>query len=218
MGVNDLGDVFSFDCTSGALTLQIPGAGGLFGKPGIVVRRSDATANALTITAPGAETIDGQGSIVLIGKNNEVTLMPDPDDGTNWITTTPLTASSIIGSHFAGSGGVPAIAAGVGLDSGGTGTATDAGASDTCGLLTLTAAGTPTGSNAIVATVTYAVPYVAKPRAVIIHPANAAATALAVGAKPFVDDAACDATKFVIKSGATALPTGVYLFYFLVVQ
>lgn len=108
-------------------------------------------------------------------------------------------AAKLIGPVVNG-GTTPGIAAGAGT--GGT-TPTIAGCNNG-GVITVTTGASPTGSNAIIATVTYTSPFPTG-SSVVLSPGNNATASLAVAAKVY---AAGTTTTFVITSGATAL-TGV---------
>jgi len=111
--------------------------------------------------------------------------------------------------HFSGGGTAPTKAAGACI--GGTQTVTlDANASDAAGTITMTGTATGTASSTC-ATVTFNTAYATAPHCQIA-PANAAAAALSGAASLYVDSASTTTSVFVIKSGATALVAGTYLY------
>lgn len=105
--------------------------------------------------------------------------------------------------HLAGAGSTPAIAAGAGAGSSPTITISG---TDLCGEIILTTGAAPTGSNAIVCTVTFATPFAAAPR-VLLSPSNgnAASSAQALGVSAPSSQFTTASFKIVTGNGATGL-------------
>jgi len=79
--VTDSDGVVVFDTASGAMTANLPTAGGRAGRRFTIKKKGGATANPLTIDPSGSETIDGALTEVIsvAGGFREVI-----SDGTNW--------------------------------------------------------------------------------------------------------------------------------------
>ena len=126
------------------------------------------------------------------------------------------TANSSAGAvvHLQGTSNAPTAAIGAGAGAGPDAAATLTG-TDLAFQLTVAADGSPTGSNAVVATVTFATPYATAPYAVF-SPANNAAAALTGATSCYVTTTP---TQLVLHSGASALSDDVtYAFNFLLSQ
>lgn len=121
--------------------------------------------------------------------------------------------------HLRGTTTAPTIAAGVGA---GTTPTVSVTGTDIAGLVNITTGTTPTGTNAIVATVTFNTAYTTAPY-IILTPANRNAQALAIGSIVLVPAAGqtngVTTTTFVIESGATALAASTaYIWSYQVIQ
>lgn len=169
------------------------------------VQGVSATANLWNTTAT-AVNFAGAGTTIAIGAITGSTTI-------NNITTAIR--------HLDGITAAPGIAAGVGA--GTTPTVTmGTNSTDIAGILNITTGTTPTGTNAIVATITFASAYVTAPF-VTLTPANRNAQAL-TGATVVLVPAAgqtngVTTTTFVIESGATALAASTaYIWYYHVIQ
>lgn len=121
--------------------------------------------------------------------------------------------------HIIGSSSAPTIAAGTGA---GTSPTVSISGTDMSGTISVTTGTSPTGSNAILATITFNVAYGAAPR-VQIDAGNRNAQALAIGAIPLVpitgQTNGVTTTTFVIETGATALAASTsYIWSYFVIQ
>lgn len=110
--------------------------------------------------------------------------------------------------HFTGQGSAPSSAAGTGA---GTSPTLAVTGTDAAGKIALTLGTTPAGSNAIIGTMTFSSAYNINAPYCQITPTNAAAVALTGATVPFVDQASTTVSVFVMKSGATALSGGPFL-------
>lgn len=121
--------------------------------------------------------------------------------------------------HLRGTTTAPTIAAGTGA---GTTPTVSVTGTDIAGLVNITTGTTPTGTNAIVATITFNTAYTTAPYVILI-PANRNAQALAIGSIVLVPAAGqtngVTTTTFVIESGATALAASTaYIWSYQVIQ
>jgi hypothetical protein len=122
------------------------------------------------------------------------------------------------GHLAASSAAAPTIAAGAGAGTGPTVTV-GAGSTDQSGTISVLTGTTPTGSNAIVCTVTFRTAYATSPRAVLITPANTATGNLARNQDGYVNTAGGGAgvTAFQLTSGLTALTASTtYVWHYFV--
>ena len=69
------------DCTSVAITFNLPSAIGLTGEQIIVKKMDNVESNTLTITPQNGENINGNLSLIIVYQNSSVTLV---SDGFNW--------------------------------------------------------------------------------------------------------------------------------------
>lgn len=107
--------------------------------------------------------------------------------------------SELRSGHFIGQGpNAPTIAAGAGA---GTSPTVSIAGNDACGAVSVTTGTLPTGTNAAIATITFATAYGFSPY-VVLYPANAATATLSGVSMAFVT---ATTTTFVITSGTTAL-------------
>lgn len=119
----------------------------------------------------------------------------------NFSGVTGLFTSTLSVKHYSayGLGGTPTVAAGAGAGTGPT--ISVSGAKDSRGAISVTTGTTPTGSNAIIATVTFNAAYTAAPL-MFLQPANSATAALTGAVQVYVTSTT---TTFVLTSGASAL-------------
>lgn len=176
-----------------------------FGKASTTTGRlslGKSTAAGYTIIEPGAP-------------GSDVTVTCQIVSGTMALTSGNASISS---SRFIGGSSTPGIAAGAGA---GTTPTVSVTGNDAAGLLNITTGTTPTGTNAIIATITFNTTYASAPR-VIICPANRAANGLTT-AIPLVPAAGqtngVTTTTFVLESNTVAL-TGstAYIWTYQVIQ
>jgi hypothetical protein len=114
--------------------------------------------------------------------------------------------------HDAGNSGTPTFTAGPGA---GTGPTILIGGNDMSGSIQLSTGTGPSGSNALIVTITFATVYGAAPTGVVLFPGNAATAALTSAQVPFV--ATPGTSHFNIDGGATALAASTtYIWYFRV--
>lgn len=123
--------------------------------------------------------------------------------------------------HLDGTTSAPSIAAGVGAGTTPT-VSLGTNSNDIAGIINITTGTTPTGSNAIVATITFNTAYVTAPF-VTLTPANRNAQALTGSTVVLVPAAGqtngTTTTAFIIESGATALSASTaYIWYYQVIQ
>ena len=69
------------DCTSNAITLNLPSAALTGDKFRFIVKKTDASANTVTIDADAADLIDGAATLVISSQNEAVEILTD---GTAW--------------------------------------------------------------------------------------------------------------------------------------
>lgn len=125
---------------------------------------------------------------------------------------------SLYTGHLIGNYSVAAPTWAAGTGAGTSPTLFNAG-TDLAGTITVVTGTVPTGTNAIIATATFAVAYTSAPGAVILFPANAATALLSGLTAVYVDQATISTTSFVIKSGTTGLVAATtYLWYYIVIQ
>ena len=115
----DTGKLFALDCTSGAITVNLPAISGLtLSTPWSVgFRKQDATANAVTINRNGTDTIDGAASTTITTQNIGKVLVPDTDPSPDvWTSMSfgaeladgSVTTAKLANSAFSGLTGVSA--------------------------------------------------------------------------------------------------------------
>ncbi len=75
----DKGCFFSVDCTSGAVTINLPAISGCTTPWTIAVKKTDSSANSVTINRNGTDTIEGATSKTLDVQGQGVWLVPDTD-------------------------------------------------------------------------------------------------------------------------------------------
>lgn len=127
--------------------------------------------------------------------------------------------ASLSASRFIGGSSTPGIAAGAGA---GTSPTISITGNDTSGTVSLTTGTTPSGSNAIIATITFNTTYSSQPQ-VVLCPANRNAQALAVTSQVLVpadgQTNGVTTTTFVIESGTVGLVGATaYLWSYHVIQ
>lgn len=138
-------------------------------------------------------------------------------DATHYWTN--VFGTAITPKHIIGGSSAPTIAAGTGA---GTSPTVSVSGTDISGLVNVTTGTTPTGSNAIVATITFNGAYASAPR-VVLTPGNRNAQALVIAAQPLVPAAGqtngVGTTTFVIESGATGLTASTaYIWTYQIIQ
>jgi len=69
------------NCSSGAITANLPTAVGITGRI-YNIKKTDSSTNAVTVTPAGAETIDASASVTISFQNETWTVQ---SDGTNWV-------------------------------------------------------------------------------------------------------------------------------------
>lgn len=89
ISANDTGKMFAIDCTSGAVTVNLPQISGLdLASPWVVgIKKTDASANAVTISRAGTDTIDGNTSKTLGTADTGAVFIPDTDPAPDEWTT-----------------------------------------------------------------------------------------------------------------------------------
>lgn len=122
--------------------------------------------------------------------------------------------------HIIGSSGTPTIAAGTGA---GTSPTVSVSGTDMSGIVNVTTGTTPTGSNAIVGTITFNTAYGSAPKGVVLTPANTNSAALATTTQVFVpangQTNGTTTTTFVVESNGTALAASTaYIWTYQVIQ
>ena len=119
----------------------------------------------------------------------------------------------MICNHIKGGTSAPTIAAGTGA--GTAPTVAVANATDASGLVNITTGTLPTGTNAIIATITFNTAYGVAPN-VILYPANAITATLSGVSMAYVTSTT---TTFVLTSGTTALTASTaYSWFYHVIQ
>lgn len=122
---------------------------------------------------------------------------------------TTLGNTSFSGGHFVGNSSNPGIAAGAGAGSSPTVTVVG---TDQSGLITVVTGTTPTGLNAVIATITYSTTYPTTTY-VSLTPANATAALISGATMVYTNGSA---TTFTVNAGTTGLPTGTYVWAYSV--
>jgi len=126
-----------------------------------------------------------------------------------------INATGLSTIHLQGQGSSPTIAAGAGAGTGPTITITKA--TDLSGVITVTTGTLPT-LGAVIATVTFAIPFTAAPK-VILYNSGANSAALSGASMVYVGDANTTALKFDLISGGTPLNAATpYTFTYFVTQ
>lgn len=142
-----------------------------------------------------------------VGTNNAFLADNNAYTGTWFINQSGTAASTLGGNmtmrHLLGGGSsTPSIAAGAGA---GTGNAVSIIGTDLAGVINITIGSTPSGTNAVIATVTFATAFSAAPY-VVFSAANSQAANIGVATGVFM--VAPNASTFTITSGVTALTLG----------
>lgn len=90
------GKLLSVDCTSGAVTINLPAISGLdLSSPFVLgIKKTDTSANAITINPDGSEEIDGNASKTISVTNSGATFIPDTDPTPDSWTTAGFGASA----------------------------------------------------------------------------------------------------------------------------
>lgn len=73
-------DVILCDCSSNAITVNLPAASDYIGKV-FYIKKIDVSVNSTTVDGDGSETIDGSTTISLTTQYESVTIV---SNGTNW--------------------------------------------------------------------------------------------------------------------------------------
>ncbi len=108
-------------------------------------------------------------------------------------------------NHLVSAGSSPTVVAGPGVGTG-SGASVQIVGTDQSGYVKVVTGSSPSGSNAVIGTVSFATPFDAVPKPVQIWPANSAANALqSTGAAPYADVGNNTTGGWVLSSGATAL-------------
>jgi hypothetical protein len=187
-----------------------------FGAANTLTIGGTATATRTHSYSTGA-TVGGGTLNVNFATGGAVSSSTNINFGSN-ISATMIDMKGVLQiNHLAGNSNIPLIAAGVG--SGTTPTVSvGTGSTDLSGFINVTTGTTPTLSGIIV-TVTFATAFAAAPKCIMITPANATTSALAVGSMAFVDQAGITTTTFALTAGTVAL-TGAtaYKWYYTVIQ
>jgi hypothetical protein len=168
---------------------------------------------ALGVFAISPPTTDGSGGINVNGTgvfedptNSSTAFQVQNQSGTAILTVNTSTAGLVVagtvtGTHFLGGSGTPTSTSANGA---GAGTSTETlsiTGNDAGGLITLHTGTSPTGSNAVIWTITFAGTYASAPY-VTLTPNDSTAAALSGATQIFVTSSA---TTFVLTSGSTAL-------------
>ncbi len=105
LAASALGSVYHVDCTSGAVTINLPSIAALDTSrtQSIVIVKTDSTANKVTIARNGADTIEGAASLLLEIQDAGVNLVADTDGSPDDWSALKFSASA------GGSGGGIAI-------------------------------------------------------------------------------------------------------------
>lgn len=174
--------------------------------PGTFAFRTSGTQFAqLATTANGASYIN---SNVRIGSTST------PNATLDVTGTASISGNATFGSHIIGSSSAPTATVGVGAGGGATFTLTG---NDIAGFLDITTAGTPTGSNATLITVTFASAFTSTP-VIILTNTGPNSSALASTTQVYVDSQATTTTTFLIKTGTVGLTTGtIYRFSYIII-
>lgn len=93
--IGDRKGMFTFDATSGNLTVPLLSAATAGNGFELTIKKTDASVNTVTIDPDGAETVDGAATIVILSQNDSYTLV---SNGTNWFIqsrSTSLPPSSV---------------------------------------------------------------------------------------------------------------------------
>lgn len=113
IGSSDSGKLFAVDCTSGAVTVNLPSVAALnLTLPWAVgVKKTDSTANAVTIARNGTDTIDGATSKTISTPDAGATFIPDVDPSPDRWTTAVFgaTAGNISATNYSGDGSTVAF-------------------------------------------------------------------------------------------------------------
>lgn len=195
-----LGANHIYNWTSGTVNATLPTAVGIQGREYII---NNAGTGVVTLLTTSAQTIAGKASAAItLAQNQFITVF---SDNANWQIHSTNISSLLIGNftsvntqHIQGTGTAPTIAAGVGAGSSPTVSITG---SDTAGAVSVTTGTLPTGTNAVVATITFNTAYGTAPY-IVLQPANAITATLSGVSMVFVTSTT---TTFVITSGTTAL-------------
>ncbi len=171
----------------------------------------NTTANSLYVdNQDRTNTAGDQGGAIVYGLMNATPVSQTLNLNAQ-VSVYHLIGNASITGHAA-----PVAVVGVGAGTGSP-TATCTG-TDVAGIITVLTGSSPTGSNAVIATVTFNTTFASAPY-VIITPASATAAALAIGAYPVVIMSNTLAASFVLSSGATALTaTTTYVWYYHIIQ
>jgi len=128
--------------------------------------------------------------------------------------------STLSVKHFAGLSSAPTIAAGTGA---GTTPTVSVSGTDASGIVNITTGTSPSGSNAIVATITFNTAYASAPKGIVLVPANTNAAALTNATQVFVpangQTNGTTTTTFVVEANGTALAASTaYIWTYHVIQ
>lgn len=93
---SDRGKLLSIDCTSGAVTVNLPSIAALdLGAPYVVgIKKTDTSANGITISPDGSDTIDGDSTKTITVTNSGATFIPDIDPSPDIWTTANFGSSA----------------------------------------------------------------------------------------------------------------------------
>jgi len=161
----------------------------------------------VSLNSAGAATLNATSTITITPATTITGAL------TNSATTTTL-------KHLAGSTSAPSIVAGTGA---GTSPTVSVSGTDISGIVNITTGTSPSGSNAIVATVTFNTAYASAPKGVVLVPANVNAAALTNATQVFVpangQTNGTTTTTFVVESNGTALAASTaYIWTYTIIQ
>lgn len=80
---DDAGKLILCDCTSGAITINLPTIANMSTVGGIAVKKTDTSTNAVTVSPGGADTIDAGASATISSPDTTIMLVPNVA-ATNW--------------------------------------------------------------------------------------------------------------------------------------